>query len=336
MSAVKKTRQQPTHPGFDTGLAGRLPPVRGRITENAPLGHMTWLRVGGPAEVLFKPADFDDLAAFLAACPDDVPVTVMGVASNTLVRDGGVPGVVIRLGRGFNGIEIDGDTVTAGAAALDLNVAMHCAENGLGGLEFLSGIPGTIGGALRMNAGAYGAETADVLVEAVALDSKGATHRLTTQDMNMGYRHNGAPADYIFTGCTLRGMADEPGKIMERIAKIKAAREETQPIRERTGGSTFANPSQDDPSVAHKSWELIDAAGCRGLTVGGAQMSEKHCNFMINTGDATAEDIETLGETVRARVLENSGIDLRWEIRRIGITMRELGSLAHVQTKGTA
>ena len=293
-------------------LIDRLPPVRGRVTADAPLAPVTWFRVGGLAEVMFRPADADDLAELLAKRPPDVAVTVIGVASNLLVRDGGVPGVVVRLGRGFSAIEISGTRVTAGAAVLDLNVAIAARAAGVGGLEFLSGIPGTIGGALRMNAGAYGREIKDVLESASALDSVGARHDLSLAKMALSYRHCGVSEDWIFVGATLRGVAAERDAIQQRMAQIQSEREASQPIRARTGGSTFANPP------GHKAWELIDRAGCRGLTRGGAMVSEKHTNFLINTGTATAADIEGLGEEVRRRVFEKFGVTLEWEIRRIG------------------
>ena len=293
-------------------LINRLPPVRGRLTADAPLAPVTWFRVGGLAEVMFRPADADDLAELLAKRPPDVAVTVIGVASNLLVRDGGVPGVVVRLGRGFSAIEISGTRVTAGAAVLDLNVAIAARAAGVGGLEFLSGIPGTIGGALRMNAGAYGREIKDVLESASALDSVGARHDLSLAKMALSYRHCGVSEDWIFVGATLRGVAAERDAIQQRMAQIQSEREASQPIRARTGGSTFANPP------GHKAWELIDRAGCRGLTRGGAMVSEKHTNFLINTGTATAADIEGLGEEVRRRVFEKFGVTLEWEIRRIG------------------
>ena len=293
-------------------LVERLPPVRGRLTAEAPLAPVTWFRVGGPAEVLFRPADAEDLAEFLAKRPVEVPVTVIGVASNLLVRDGGVEGVVARLGRGFTAIEISGAHVTAGAGVLDLNVAIAARAAGVGGLEFLSGIPGTLGGALRMNAGAYGREIKDVLESATALDNAGVRHELSVAEMGLGYRHCGVPEDWIFVGATLRGQAADREAIQRRMAEIQSEREASQPIRARTGGSTFANPP------GHKAWELIDAAGCRGLARGGAMVSEKHTNFLINTGAATAADIEGLGEEVRRRVFEKSGVRLEWEIRRIG------------------
>ena len=293
-------------------LMERLPAVRGRLTPNAPIGPLTWFRVGGPAEVLFRPADAADLADFLAATPMDVAVTVIGVGSNLLVRDGGIPGVTIRLGRGFAEIVTEGETLRAGAGALDLNVALTAAGAGIAGLEFLSGVPGTIGGGLRMNAGAYGSEIKDMLVDAEAVDRRGKTHRAPVAAMGLSYRHSGAPDDWIFTGALLHGRRDEPAAIATRMGQIKAAREAAQPIHARTGGSTFANPPGD------QAWRLIDAAGCRGLRRGGAAVSEKHTNFLINTGEATAADIEGLGEEVRRRVHAQFGVVLDWEIRRIG------------------
>jgi UDP-N-acetylmuramate dehydrogenase len=294
-------------------LIERLPPVRGRLTADAPLHQITWFRVGGPAEVLFKPEDEEDLAAFLAACPEDVPVTVIGVASNLLIRDGGIPGVVIRLGRDFAQTRaLEGERLEAGAMTPDLNVARAARDAGLAGLEFLSGIPGTVGGGLRMNAGAYGTEFKDVLVHASILDRRGNKLHATAAEMGMAYRHSDAPKDWIFARAVFQARTGDPAAIAARMAEIQAAREASQPIRSRTGGSTFANPP------GGKAWAVIDQAGCRGLTIGGAQVSEKHCNFLINTGDATAADIETLGEEVRRRVRETSGIELRWEIIRIG------------------
>ncbi|WP_114394595.1 UDP-N-acetylmuramate dehydrogenase [Oleisolibacter albus] len=301
--------------GVTTQLIERLPPVRGRLAADVPLGPMTWFRVGGPAEVLFRPADAEDLAGFLAGCPDDVPVTVIGVASNLLVRDGGVPGVVIRLGGGFAGISVDGDSLTAGAGALDLNVALTARDAALAGLEFLSGIPGSIGGAVRMNGGAYGGEIVDVILEAEGVDRRGRRHRYDRAALDLTYRHCGVPDDVIFTAARFQGRRDDAAAIAARIEAIQQARADSQPVRARTGGSTFANPP------GHKAWQLIDQAGCRGLTIGGAQMSEKHCNFMLNLGGATAHDLESLGEEVRRRVLETSGISLRWEIRRIGLPL---------------
>ena len=293
-------------------LIERLPPVRGRLTENVPLAPITWFRAGGAAEVMFRPADVDDLAQFLARKPADVPVTVIGVASNLLVRDGGIAGVVIRLGRGFVDVRIDGTTVTAGAGALDLNVALACREAGVAGLEFMSGIPGTVGGGLRMNAGAYGREFKDVLRQAVALDAAGNKHVLPLEALGLSYRHSAVAEDWIFVAAVFAGETGDAAAIGRRMGEIQAARESSQPIRARTGGSTFANP----PNL--KAWELIDCAGCRGLRIGDAQVSEKHCNFLINLGAATASDIEKLGEEVRRRVFDKSGVELQWEIRRLG------------------
>lgn len=294
-------------------LIDRLPPVRGRLTAGASLAKVTWFGVGGPAEVLFKPADADDLAAFLKDCPKDVPVTVIGVGSNLLVRDGGIPGVVIRLGRDFAKIDVNKADVLCGAGALDGNVALAAQQANVTGLEFLSGVPGTIGGALRMNAGAYGGEMKDIVVGAVALDGDGNRHDLTWDDLGFGYRTSSVPADWIFVSAHLRGHAGQAADIQARMDDIKAAREDSQPLRTKTGGSTFKNPE------GLKAWKLIDDAGCRGLRVGGAQVSEKHCNFLVNTGDATAADLENLGEDVRRRVKEASGVELVWEIRRIGV-----------------
>jgi len=294
------------------GLLERLPEVRGRYSENVPLAGITWFRVGGPAEVMFRPLDADDLVAFLEARPEDVPVTVIGVGSNLLVRDGGIPGVVVRLGRGFASIEIEGATVRAGGAALDVNVALACREAEVAGLEFLRGVPGTIGGALRMNAGAYGGEIADVLVSLEAVDLAGKVQRRGRAEIGFAYRHCDLPEDWIFTAATLRGRPGERQAIMQQMAKIDVAREESQPLRSRTGGSTFVNPE------GAKAWELIERAGCRGLRRGGAMVSEKHCNFLVNSGCASAADLEALGEEVRRRVFESSDVMLEWEIRRLG------------------
>lgn len=292
-------------------LIERLPRPRGRLTADAPLGPQTWFRAGGSAEVLFRPSDVEDLSSFLAALPSDVAVTVLGVGSNLLVRDGGVKGVVIRLMRGFTGVFVEGHEVVAGAGAPDLNVALTARDHALAGLEFLSGIPGTIGGALRMNAGAYQGDISQVLISAEAVDRAGTVRSVPVGEMGFSYRHSDAPADWIFTSARLRATPGDQLAIARRIAEIDTARTESQP-RSRTGGSTFVNPS------GHKAWKLIDEAGCRGLRVGDAQVSEKHCNFLINLGAATAADIEALGEEVRRRVLERSGVRLQWEIRRIG------------------
>jgi UDP-N-acetylmuramate dehydrogenase len=294
-------------------LKARAPALRGRLLENQSLAELTWFRVGGPAHVLFMPEDEADLAYFLASIANDIPITVIGLGSNLIVRDGGVPGVVVRLGRGFGEIAIEGLCVRAGAAAPDVRVARMAQETGIAGLAFLRGIPGSIGGALRMNGGAYGREIKDALVEARALDRTGRLHVLRNAELHYTYRHCGAPDDYIFTQALFAGERGDRAAIAAEMEKITESREATQPIKSRTGGSTFKNPP------GQKAWQLIDAAGCRGLGVGGAQVSEMHCNFLINRGDATAADIETLGETVRQRVRDTSGIELEWEIKRIGL-----------------
>jgi len=291
-----------------------LPPVRGTLTYGAPLKDLVWFRAGGAAEILFRPADAEDLAAFLAAKPVDLPVSVIGVGSNLLVRDGGIPGAVVRLSSAFGKIETDGVRVRAGAAALDGAVARAAADAGIAGLEFLRGVPGTIGGALKMNAGCYGREIKDVFVEATAIDAKGNKIKLSSAEMNFEYRKaKGATDDLIFIEAVFEGTSDDPAAIRARMEELSANREASQPIKSKTGGSTFKNPP------GHKAWQLIDQAGCRGLKIGGAQVSEKHTNFLINTGDATAADLETLGEEVRKRVKEKSGITLEWEIKRVGI-----------------
>ena len=301
---------------FNDVLLNRLPEVKGKLRSNAPLGERTWFRVGGAAEVLFKPADREDLINFVRRCPKDVPITVIGVASNLIIRDGGIPGVVIRLGSGFTDVEFLGDSkLKAGVAALDMNVALTALRNNISGLEFLSGIPGTIGGAIRMNGGAYGAELKDILLSAEVLFRDGTIKNMTAEEMGMSYRHNSLPNDVIFLNCTLKGFKAEYSAIEAKMTEIKTKRSESQPIRSKTGGSTFANPE------GYKAWELIDKAGCRGLKIGGAKVSEQHANFMINTGEATAADLERLGEEVRRRVYEDSGVMLQWEIRRIGINL---------------
>jgi UDP-N-acetylmuramate dehydrogenase len=294
-------------------LIERLPQVRGRLTQGASLAGVTWFRVGGAAEVLFKPADLMDLQGFLERKPGDVPVTVLGVGSNLLVRDGGIPGVVLRLGRAFAEVRVTGRQVIAGAAALDLNVAMAARDGGVGGLEFLSGVPGTIGGALRMNAGAYGSDMSAIVTSATVLEGNGRLRKMARGELGFAYRRSAVDLDWIFIGAEMEGRTDRQAAIQARITEIQSARAESQPIRSRTGGSTFTNPPH------RKAWELIDAAGCRGLKVGEAMVSEKHCNFLINTGAATAADLETLGEEVRRRVREQSGVDLHWEIKRIGV-----------------
>jgi UDP-N-acetylmuramate dehydrogenase len=297
-------------------LKAAMPSLRGRLLANQTLAELTWFRVGGPAQVLFTPADEDDLAYFLKYLPGDLPVYVVGVGSNLIVRDGGVPGVVIRLApRGFGETATEGEFVAAGAAALDKRVAETAAAANLEGLEFYFGIPGTIGGALRMNAGANGAETRDVLVEATGLDRKGNKLLFSNADMKFGYRNSGVDPSIIFTSARFLGRPAAPEAIRARMNEVQTHRETAQPIREKTGGSTFKNPPGDS------AWKLIDAAGCRGLKLGGAQVSDMHCNFLINTGNATGYDIEALGETVRERVKQNSGIELHWEIKRIGIAL---------------
>jgi UDP-N-acetylmuramate dehydrogenase len=300
-------------PDIVAGLKSKMPALRGRLLGNQSLAELTWFRVGGPAQVLFMPEDDDDLGYLLANLPAEIPVTVIGLGSNLIVRDGGMPGVAVRLGRGFSDIVIDGVDVRAGAAVPDVKVARAAQEAGIAGLSFLRGIPGSIGGALRMNGGAYGRETKDALIEARAVDRAGRVRVLGNADMRFAYRHCGAPDDYIFTRATFRGERGDAAVIAAEMDKITEAREATQPVKSRTGGSTFKNPT------GQKAWQLIDAAGCRGLRVGDAQVSAMHCNFLINLGNATAADIEALGETVRQRVKEHSGVDLEWEIKRIGV-----------------
>lgn len=294
-------------------LIDRLPEVRGRLIEDAELSKLTWFRVGGPAEVLFRPADRADLAAFLAAKPADIPVTVIGIGSNILVRDGGVPGVTIRLGDGFTDIQVAGDTVTAGAGASNLKLANAARDASLTGFEFLCGIPGSVGGALRMNAGAYGAEVSDLAKGATGLNTAGDMIELAADKMGFGYRHSEVPEDIILVEGQFEGRRGDAGEIADAMANIQSEREITQPVRTATGGSTFVNPE------GGKAWELIEQAGCRGLRRGGAIVSEKHCNFLVNAGDASAADLEGLGEEVRRRVHEETGVSLVWEIRRIGV-----------------
>lgn len=299
-------------PDIAPELKAKMPELRGRLLANQPLGEFTWFRVGGPAQLFFLPEDENDLAYFLRNLPPKIPVTVIGAGSNLIVRDGGVPGVVIRLGRGFNDAKIEQHNVTAGSAMLDVMVARAAQGAGVAGLAFLSGIPGTIGGALRMNGGAYGGETKDVLVEARGVDRQGNIRSFSKDEMAFSYRHCGVADDVIFTSAILRGTPGEPDQIAAEMTAIKKKREASQP-RNRTGGSTFKNPP------GQSAWQLIDEAGCRGLTIGGAQVSELHSNFLINLGGAKADDIETLGETVRERVKKHSGVELEWEIKRIGV-----------------
>lgn len=303
-------------PDILPALRENMPDLRGRLLANEPLAPLTWFRVGGPAQVLFLPEDEADLALFLSRLPADIPVTVVGLGSNLIVRDGGVPGVVIRLGRGFSEARVEeGHRIRAGAAVPDVKVARAAQDAAIAGLAFYRGIPGAIGGALRMNAGAYGGETKDVLIEARGIDRAGRIRVFSNADMRYSYRHSGAPEDVIFTSALFQGAPGDPVEIAAAMDKITESRELTQPIKSRTGGSTFKNPP------GRKAWQLIDAAGCRGLVIGDAQVSEMHCNFLINRGSAAAADIETLGETVRARVKVSSGIELEWEIKRIGVSV---------------
>jgi len=302
-----------TFPDIISDLRVRTPALRGRLVPNQPLAELTWFRVGGPAQLLFMPEDEQDLSYFLAHLPPEIPVTVIGLGSNLIVRDGGVPGVVIRLGRGFSNVVAEpGQRIRAGAAVPDVKVARAAQDAGIAGLAFFRGIPGAIGGALRMNGGAYGGETKDVLVAARGVDRTGRTRVFSNAEMQYSYRNCGVPDDVIFTEALFQGSAGDPAIITAEMDKITESRETTQPIKSRTGGSTFKNPP------GHKAWQLIDAAGCRGLTIRAAQVSELHCNFLINRGGANAADIETLGETVRSRVREISGVELEWEIKRIG------------------
>ncbi|HEY5300459.1 MAG TPA: UDP-N-acetylmuramate dehydrogenase [Acetobacteraceae bacterium] len=296
-----------------TGAVTELTPLRGRITHDAPLAPTTWFRAGGPAEMFVRPADAADLGAFLRDLPPETPVRVLGACSNVIIRDGGLLGVTLRLARGFTAIQIEADGVIAGAGALDVTVSEHAAAAGLSGLEFLCGVPGTIGGAVAMNAGAYGGDIATVLDWAEVVTRSGEAVRLSAADLAFAYRYACMPVGAVVTRARLRGRPAVPAAIAARMAEIRANREATQPIRARTGGSTFRNP----PDM--KAWELIDAAGCRGLTRGGAKVSDKHCNFLINENDATAGDLEALGEEVRRRVFASSGVTLEWEIHRIGV-----------------
>ena len=295
-----------------TSILNQLPDVRGSYTSNEPMAHHTWFGVGGPADIIFNPTDEDDLVHFLAGCPNEIPLFTVGAGSNLLVRDGGITGVVIKLTRHMKKITHDGICITAQTGATDADVARYAQKAGIGGLEFLIGIPGTIGGGLRMNAGAYGSEFQDITIRAHGFDRNGNRISATPAEMGLAYRHSDAPASWIFTSAELRGTKGESTAIRMQMKSIIGSRVDAQPRGVRTGGSTFANPK------GGKAWQEIEKAGCRGLQIGGAQVSEKHCNFLINNGSATAEDIETLGETVRQRVLADGGPDLRWEIRRIG------------------
>jgi UDP-N-acetylmuramate dehydrogenase len=303
-------------PDLVPDLKARMPELRGRLLANLPLDTQSWFRVGGPAQVLFMPADENDLCYLLRNLPADIPVLVIGASSNLIIRDGGIPGVVIRLGKPFSDIVVeDGHTVRAGAAALDAHVARHAREAAIAGLAFLSGIPGSIGGALRMNGGAFGGETKDVLIEARGVDRAGNVRTFSNAEMGFSYRNSGAPGDIVFTGALLQGRPGEPAEIDAAMAEIKRKREASQP-KNMTCGSTFKNP----PGQA--AWRVIEAAGCRGLTVGGAQVSDKHCNFLLNLGGAKAADIEALGEMVRERVKAHCGVALEWEIKRVGVAGR--------------
>ena len=291
-----------------------MPSLRGRLMANPSLAELTWFRVGGPAQALFVPEDEADLADFLAHLPAEIPVAVVGLGSNLIVRDGGVPGVVIRLGRGFGEVRVeDGSRIRVGTAAPDVKVSRAAQEAAIAGLAFFRGIPGAVGGALRMNGGAYGRETKDALIEARGIDRQGRARVFSNGDMQYSYRHCGAPDDIIFTQALFQGAPGDAAQIAAEMDKITESREATQPIKSRTGGSTFKNPP------GHKAWQLIDAAGCRGLARGDAQVSELHCNFLINRASATASDLETLGETVRERVRDHTGVELEWEIKRIGV-----------------
>ncbi|NDV49649.1 MULTISPECIES: UDP-N-acetylmuramate dehydrogenase [unclassified Salipiger] len=304
-------------------MIDQLPPVRGRLTEGRPLSELTWLRVGGPAEVLFQPADLQDLQDFLAALPAEVPVFPMGVGSNLIVRDGGMRGVVIRLGRGFNGIEAEGTRVTAGAAALDAHVAKRAARAGVD-LTFLRTIPGSIGGAVRMNAGCYGTYVADRLVEIRAVTRQGALVTLPAAELNLQYRQSELPEGTVVVEAVFEGSQGDPAELDARMEAQLKKRDETQPTKDRTAGSTFRNPAgfsstgREDDTHEMKAWKVIDEAGMRGATQGGAQMSPMHSNFLVNTGEASAADLEGLGEEVRKRVFQHSGLQLQWEIMRVG------------------
>ncbi len=306
---------------FDNDLISRLPEVRGALEPNAPLAPQTWFRVGGPAEVLFHPADVDDLVYFLSNTPQDIPVTILGAASNVLIRDGGLPGVVIRLGPAFGQVKVEGDAIRAGGAAVKLNVARAAQGAGISGMEFFCGIPGTIGGGLRMNAGAYGSAFKDIVIAAEIVARDGTRRTLASHQMGFSYRRVNVDEDTLFISALLQGDTSDPKEIGRRMEDIQKKRRQTQPVGEQTCGSTFANP-EEDPE-ARPSWKLIEEAGCRGLRIGQAKVSEKHCNFLINTGHATAADIEQLGEEVRRRVRDKFGIELRWEIKRLGVEKKK-------------
>jgi UDP-N-acetylmuramate dehydrogenase len=302
-------------------LTASLPDLRGKLKPGAMLADLTWFRVGGPAEILYSPADEADLVYFLKTIPQEIPVTVIGLGSNLLVRDGGIEGVVIRLGKGFGEVKVEqGHRLRVGAAVPDVKIARAAADAGISGLSFYRGIPGCVGGALRMNGGAHGKETKEVVIEVRAVDREGNIHVLPVEELHYTYRHCGAPEDCIFTEALFQGEAGDPAKILAEMDDIAAYRESAQPIKSRTGGSTFKNPP------GKKAWQLIDAAGCRGLRIGDAHVSEMHCNFLINDGHARGVEIEELGETVRARVKETSGVDLEWEIKRLGVPVSKANS----------
>ena len=303
----------------ESGLEQVMPAVRGQVVADAPLNKMTWLGVGGSAEILFTPADQDDLEFFLANQPN-APLTVIGGGSNLLIRDGGIPGIVVHLGKTFDSLKIDGDKIICGAGVKNMEIARAAMEAGLSGFEFLCGIPGTLGGSIRMNAGAHGRSTADIVEEVTAFDIIGKKMVLPRSEIPFDYRTNALPDNWIFTGAVLKGTPENKENIQKRMTEYRQIREKAQPIGARTAGSIFKNP------IGVKAWQLIEKAGCRGLKQGGAMISEKHCNFFINTGKATAQDFETLGETVQQRVFETSGITLEWEVRRIGVKTKRFSS----------
>ncbi len=300
-------------------LGDKLKGFRGTLQPDQPLAPIVWFRAGGPAEILAMPADADDLAFLMRAVPAEIPVTVFGLGSNLLVRDGGVDGLVVRLSaRGFGKVEVEGSRLRVGAALADKRVAAHALEAGIGGFAFYHGIPGGIGGALRMNAGANGVETRERVVEVVAIDRRGERHVLSNAAMGYAYRHSSAPDDFIFVEALFEGVTEDADTIRTAMNAVQEHRERAQPVKSRTGGSTFKNPDPPGTPNQRSAWRLIDAAGCRGLRIGDAEVSEMHCNFLINTGAASGHDLELLGETVRARVLEQSGVRLEWEIKKMG------------------
>lgn len=313
---------------FNNNLISKLPEVEGRISENAPLDHTSWFGVGGSAEVLFKPTSRDDLVNFIKNCPKDVPITVLGITSNLIIRDGGISGVVIRMGKGFNELKLlDEVTIKSGNSVLDSSIANFSCENSVSGFEFLDSIPGTIGGALRMNAGAYGSEIKDLLVYAEVLFPDGEIKEMSGEEMGLSYRYNNLSSDVIFLGAVFKGVTGDKNEIRKRMEEFKEKKQKSQPLREKTGGSTFANPE------GHSAWKLIDEAGLRGFKIGDAQISEKHTNFMLNIGEATAADLERLGEEVRKRVYDKFGVTLEWEIKRIGVPLLEDSDILEFMNK---